>query len=45
MFDPGSQVNLMFEEIIKKLGLTTTTHQKPYPLGWVHDNEKLQVTS
>jgi hypothetical protein len=45
LFDPGSQVNLISEEIVKKLGLTTTPHQKPYPLGWVHDNAKLQVTS
>jgi hypothetical protein len=45
MFDQGSQVNLISEEIVKKLGLTTTPHQKPYLLGWVHDNAKLQITS
>jgi hypothetical protein len=45
LFDPGSQFNLIYEEIVKKFGLTTTPHQKPYPLGWVHDNEKLQVTN
>jgi hypothetical protein len=44
LFDLGSQVNLISEEIVKKLGLTTRPHQKPYPLGWVHDNAKLQVT-
>jgi len=44
LFVPGSQVNLISEEIVKKLGLTTRPHQKPYPLGWVSDNAKLQVT-
>jgi hypothetical protein len=41
MFDPRSQVNLISEVIVNKLGLTTTPHQKSYPLGWVHDNKKL----
>jgi hypothetical protein len=44
MFDLSSQVNLIFEETVKKLGLTTRPHQKPYRLGWVHDNAKIQVT-
>lgn len=42
MFDSGSQVNLIFEEIVKKLNLETTTHTKPYPLGWLCD-DNLQV--
>jgi len=37
LFDSGSQVNLIFEAIVKKLGLLTTPHKKPYPLGWVCD--------
>jgi hypothetical protein len=41
LFDPCSQVDLRYEKLINKLGLTTTPHQKPYPLGWVHDNAKL----
>jgi hypothetical protein len=45
LFDLGSQVNLISEEIVKKLRLTTTPHQKPYPLGWVHVNAKLQLTN
>jgi len=34
---------LISEEIVKKLGLTTRCHKKPYPLSWVHDDAKLQV--
>ena len=41
LFDSGSQVNLIFEAIVKKLGLLTTPHKKPYLLGWVCDKEKL----
>ena len=44
MFDSGSQVNLISEAIVKKLGLLTTPHKKPYPLGWLCDKPKLQVT-
>jgi hypothetical protein len=45
LFDLGSQVNLISEDIVMKFGLTTTLHQKPYTLGWVHDNAKLRVTN
>eukprot|EP00253_Pinus_taeda_P019021 PITA_19021 len=44
LFDSGSQVNLISEAIVKKLGLLTKPHKKPYPLGWVCDKAKLQVT-
>ena len=44
LFDSGSQVNLIFETIVKKLGLQKKPHEKPYPLGWVCDKTKLQVT-
>ena len=44
LFHPGSLVNLISEIIVKKLGITTIPHPNPYPLGWVHDNAKLQVT-
>jgi hypothetical protein len=33
LFDSGSQVNLIFEEIVKKLGLNVIPHKNPYPLG------------
>ena len=44
MFDSGSQANLISEETVKKLKLETSPHPKPYPLGWICDNAKLQVT-
>ena len=44
LFDSGSQANLILETIFMKLNLETIPHPKPYPLGWVHDNAKLQVT-
>eukprot|EP00253_Pinus_taeda_P033537 PITA_33537 len=44
LFDSGSQVNLIFEAIVKKLGITTTPHKKPYTLGWLNDKAQLQVT-
>ncbi|XP_059067200.1 uncharacterized protein LOC131858147 [Cryptomeria japonica] len=44
LFDTGSQVNLISEEVVKKLNLTTTPHPKPYPLGWVCNDSQLQVT-
>jgi hypothetical protein len=44
LFDPGSQVNLISEALVKKMGLETKPHLKPYPLGWVCDKSKLNVT-
>jgi hypothetical protein len=44
LFDLGSQVNLIFEALVKNMGLETKPHPKPYPLGWVCDKEKLNVT-
>jgi hypothetical protein len=44
LFDNGSQVNLISEAIVKKLGLKMTPNKNPYPLGWVCDDAKLQVT-
>jgi len=44
LFDSGSQVNLISEAIVKKFGLLTAPHKKPYPLGWLCDKAKLQVT-
>eukprot|EP00253_Pinus_taeda_P016125 PITA_16125 len=44
LFYSGSQVNLISEAIIKKVGLLTTPHKKPYLLGWLSDKAQLQVT-
>jgi hypothetical protein len=44
LFDSGSQVNVISKAIVKKLGLKMTPHKKPYPLGWVCEDAKLQVT-
>jgi hypothetical protein len=44
LFDSGSQANLISEETVKKLKLETSPHPKPYPLGWICDNARLQVT-
>jgi hypothetical protein len=44
LFDPGSQVNLISEALFKNMGLEMKPHPKPYPLGWVCDKEKLNVT-
>ena len=35
LFDSCSQVNLISEEVVKKLHLVTVPHEKPCPLGWV----------
>ena len=44
LFDSGSQVNLISEEVVKKLHLVIVPHEKPYPLGWVTNDTRLQVT-
>jgi len=44
LFDPGSQANLISQSLVKNLGLYTKPHLKPYPLGWVCDKAKLDVT-
>jgi hypothetical protein len=44
LFDLGSQVNLISEALVKKMGLEMKPHPKHYPLGWVCDKEKLNVT-
>ena len=44
LFESVSQVNLISEAIVKKLGLATTPHKKPYPLRWLNDKAQIQVT-
>ena len=35
---------MISEEVVKKLHLVTVPHEKPYPLGWVTNDTRLQVT-
>jgi hypothetical protein len=44
LFDPGSQLNLISEALVKKMGLEMKPHLKPCPLGWVCDKAKINVT-
>ena len=44
LFDSGSQENLIYTDLVKKLNLEIVPHHKPYPLGWITKDENLQVT-
>lgn len=44
IFDTRFQVNFISKEIVKKLGLEMTPHNKPYCLGLICDNAMLHVT-
>jgi hypothetical protein len=44
LVDSGSQANLISEEVVNNLGLKTKPHPRPYPLGWICGDNKLQVT-
>jgi hypothetical protein len=44
LFDPGCQVNVIYEALIKNMGVETKSHPNPYPLDWVCDKEKPNVT-
>jgi hypothetical protein len=42
--DSGSEYNLISEEVIKKLGLNTKMHHKPYSLNWISKDHKFPIT-
>jgi hypothetical protein len=42
--DSGSQKNLISVEVVKRLGLPTTTHPQPYTIGWLHQGRDLRVS-
>ncbi|CAL2259851.1 unnamed protein product [Prunus armeniaca] len=44
IIDPGSQKNLISEALVRTVGLNTTPHPKPYPLGWIQKDVDLQIT-
>jgi hypothetical protein len=44
LIDNGSQYNLILEEVVKKLGLKTKVHQKPYSLNWISKDHKFPIT-
>jgi len=45
IMDNGSQKNLVSQELVDRLKLTTTPHPKPYHLGWVQkDGPRLLVS-
>ena len=44
LFDPGLQVNLITEDLVKDLELQTQPHTHPYSLKWMHKNARLKIT-
>jgi hypothetical protein len=44
LIDSGSQSNLISEESVKKLGLKTKIHHKPYTLKWISNNYQMHIT-
>eukprot|EP00253_Pinus_taeda_P022785 PITA_22785 len=44
IIDSGSQKNLILEEVMKRLGLLTTTHPQSYTIGWIHQGQDLRVS-
>ena len=44
LFDNASQANLISDNLVRKLGLETKNHPKPYPLGLLKENTQMHVT-
>eukprot|EP00253_Pinus_taeda_P023283 PITA_23283 len=42
--DSGSQKNLISVEVVKPLGLPTTSHPQPYTIGWLHQGRDIRVS-
>jgi hypothetical protein len=40
----GSQSNLIYEELVKHLGLKTHMHHKLYTLKWISNNHQMHIT-
>nr|CAD1823571.1 unnamed protein product [Ananas comosus var. bracteatus] len=43
IIDPGSQKNLISENLVQRLGLSTTPHPHLYPLGWINSNIEMKI--
>jgi hypothetical protein len=43
LIDSGSQSNLISKELVKKLGLKTQTHHKPYTLKWISNHHQMHI--
>ena len=43
VIDSGSQKNLISQSLVKSLGLTTSKHSCPYPLGWIQKEGGLDI--
>ncbi|XP_074267334.1 uncharacterized protein LOC141590662 [Silene latifolia] len=44
IIDSGSCTNVASDEMVKKLGLATVVHPKPYALHWLNDGNSVKVT-
>jgi hypothetical protein len=44
LIDSGSQSNLISEELVKKLGLKTQMHHRPYTLNWMSNHHQMHIT-
>ena len=44
IIDGGSCNNLVSSDLVKKLGLTTRPHPRPYHIQWLNDSRKAKVT-
>jgi hypothetical protein len=44
LFDFGSQTKFIEDDLVNKLGLEVHDHPRPYPLGWVNNNENIKFT-
>eukprot|EP00253_Pinus_taeda_P036053 PITA_36053 len=42
--DNGSQKNIILAEVVKQLGLLTSTHPQPYTIGWLHQGGDLRMS-
>ena len=42
--DNDKKKNLIYEYLVKKLGLVTTPHSQPYNTDWMKDGKELRIT-